>query len=119
MMSSASPLRPSSAPDDLVGADALATGQDPAAADLRSPESGGPHSGTVLPPPPSGAGSAVVSRALEEPDEALRWLDEALAEEMEIDLGDLEDDRQTPVRSSAFPAAYGDFGDTAIVPKRR
>ena len=116
MMSSASPLRPSSVPDDPVGADALATGQFPAAADSRG--SGGPHSGTVLPPPPSGQGSSMVNRALEEPDEALRWLDEALADEMEIDLGDLEDDRRTPVRSSVFPASNGDFGDTAIVRKR-
>ncbi len=118
MMSSPSPLRPSSSPDDPVGADALATGQFPAAAaDPRG--SDGPHSGTVLPPPPSGKGSAVVARVLEEPDEALRWLDEALADEMEIDLGDLEDDRQAPARSSAFPASRADFSDTAIVPKRR
>lgn len=118
MMSSPSPLRPSSGPDDPVGADALATGQFPAAADPYGTD--GPHSGTVLPPPPSGKGSAVVpARALEEPDEALRWLDEALAEEMEIDLGDLEDDRQPPARSSSFPPSRADFSDTAIVPKRR
>jgi hypothetical protein len=83
------------------------------------------HGRTVLPPPPPDSAEARVARedAWSGPDETLRWLDEALADEMEIEIDDLdlEEQRLSPAMASPFGAedADGGFSETAIVPKRR
>lgn len=52
---------------------------------------------TVLPPAPSGPLTVVRERTNEVDDDALRWLDEALAEEIDVDaVEDDFDDRLTP-----------------------
>jgi hypothetical protein len=125
MVSTASPIRPSSSPDASVGrSDALATGQFPLSAE-RSLVDQPTHGRTVLPPPPPESAEGRLARedAWTGPDETLRWLDEALADEMEIEVDDLdlEEQRLTPTMAGHFgPAdADGGFSETAIVPKRR
>lgn len=127
MASSASPLRPSSSPDVTVGrSDALATGQFPASPEralLADDEQ--THGRTVLPPPPVAPARTAMGSddAWSGPDETLRWLDEALADEMEIEIDDLdlEEQRLTPTMAGQFLGSGGErvSGETAIVPKRR
>lgn len=107
MMSSATPLRPPSSSD--LGLELLERSAGPTG----NVGMVDPRRGTVLPPSPSGPSESAASRRWEEPDDTLAWLDQKLAEDVEVNLDDLDDDfGVTPVMS-------GGPTDTAIVTKVR